>query len=94
MQRSSDHHLKEIVVIPKIDAIALLTVQNLLNKAVQTGSNNNNITNHPHHKENQNKRNPHLKRIQGWLDVMLIYIKSWLLKTYYMYIKFPHYFWN
>ena len=63
MQRSSDHHLKEVVVTPKMNATALLTVKNPLNKAVQTGSSNNNI-NH-HHKENQNKRNPHLKRILG-----------------------------
>ena len=70
MQGSSDHHLREKVVRPRIAATAPLAVQSLLNKPMETGgnsrSNSSNGTSHHHLREDQDKKNPPMKKRTGW----------------------------
>ena len=61
MQRSSGRHLKERMILPKMDYIALPPIQNSLDIIIMTTSS------HPHPTENQSERNPHLKRTLGQL---------------------------
>ena len=70
MQKSSDHHLREKVDSPRMAATALLAVQSLLSKPMQTGGNSrrnsSSGTSHHYPREDQDKKNPPMKKRTGW----------------------------
>ena len=70
MQRNSDHLLREKVVSLRMASTALLAIQSLLNKPMQTGgnshSNSSSGISHHHPREDQDKKNPPMKKRTGW----------------------------